>query len=95
MEKTRTLSGSRVRFALGKVVCPDPEEVPRQIDTELEIEGLVEFLSDYGKVESHFAIVRVKGIHVPLIVPVKKLEVIETNLENLTDSLTDGCNPVG
>ena len=73
MEKRDVSSGTRVRFALSRVICPDFEEVFRQTDSNLEIEGRIVFLSDYGKVPKHFAVVHVKGIHVPLIVPVKDL----------------------
>ena len=78
MEKTNLLSGTKVRFALGRVICPGLEEVLRRVDSELEIEGQVDFTSDCGRLESHFAIVRVKGIHVPLIVPVGQLEILAT-----------------
>lgn len=67
------LSGARVRFALSRVVCPDFDEVCRKTDSNLEVEGRIVFLSDYGKVRKHFAVVQVKGIHVPLIVPVEEL----------------------
>lgn len=79
MEKTKILSGTKVRFALGRVICPGLEEVLRRVDSELEIEGQVDFLSDCGRLESHFAIIRVKGIHVPLIVPVGQLKILETD----------------
>ena len=67
-------SGTRVRFALSRVICPDFDEVFRQTDSNLEVEGRVVFLSDYGKVRKHFAVVQVKGIHVPLIIPVEDLQ---------------------
>ena len=66
-------SGARVRFALSRVVCPDFDEVCRKTDSNLEVEGRIVFLSDYGKVQKHFAVVQVKGIHVPLIIPVEDL----------------------
>ena len=74
MENASVSSGARVRFALSRVMCPDFDEVCRQTDSNLEVEGRVVFLSDYGKVSKHFAVVQVKGIHVPLIVPVEDLE---------------------
>jgi len=55
-------------------VCPDFDEVCRKTDSNLEVEGRIVFLSDYGKAQKHFAVVQVKGIHVPLIIPVADLQ---------------------
>ena len=77
MESVSIEPGENVRFALGKVICPAPDELYQQIGSDLEIEGQVVFLSDYGKFRECFAIVQVKGIHVPLIVPVENLQLIE------------------
>ena len=74
MENVAVPSGTRVRFALSRVICPDIDEVFRQTDSKLEVEGQVVFLSDYGGLRQHFAIVQVQGIHVPLIVQVEDLE---------------------
>ena len=71
--------GESVRFALGEIICPGFDELCRQIDSDLEIEGQVVFLSDFGKLRQHFAIVQVKGIHVPLIVPVENLRLCNTS----------------
>ena len=80
MESISLQPGENVRFALGKVICPTPDELCEQIGSDLEIEGQVVFLSDYGKLQGHFAIVQVKGIHVPLIVPVENLQLIERSV---------------
>ena len=77
MENVSVENGGIVRFAMGKVVCPGFDELCKQISSDLEIEGQVAFLSDYGKIRGHFAIIQVKGIHVPLIVPVENLQVAE------------------
>ena len=77
MESVSLQPGENVRFALGKVICPGVDELCKQIDSGLEIEGQVVFLSDYGNVRGHFAIVQVKGIGVPLIVPVKSLQLVK------------------
>ena len=74
MENVSVEPGECVRFALGKVICPGIDELCRQIGSDLEIEGQIVFLSDYGKLRQHFAIVQVKGIHIPLIVPVENLK---------------------
>ena len=77
MENVSIENGGTVRFAMGKVICPGFDELCKQISSDLEIEGQVVFLSDYGKIRGHFAIIQVKGIHVPLIVPVESLQVVE------------------
>ena len=74
MENAAIPSGTRVRFALSRVMCPELEEVCKRIDSNLEVEGRIVFLSDYGNLRRHFAIVQVEGIHVPLIVPVEDLQ---------------------
>ncbi len=77
MESMSLQPGENVRFALGKVICPGLDELCEQIGSDLEIEGQVVFLSDYGKLRGYFAIVQVKGIYVPLIVPVENLQLTE------------------
>ena len=77
MKSVLLKSGQIVRFALGKVICPAIDELQKKMGSELEIEGQVVFLSDYGKVRGHFAIVQVKGMHVPLIVQTENLQFIE------------------
>ena len=77
MENISVENGGIVRFAMGKGICPGIEELCKQISSDLEIEGQVVFLSDYGKIRGHFAIVQVKGVHVPLVVPVENLQVAE------------------
>ena len=42
-------SGQTVRFALGKVTCPAVDELCKQMDSELEIEGQVVFLETVVK----------------------------------------------
>ena len=74
MEKVPILSGTRVRFALSRVMCPELDEVCKRIDSKLEVEGRIVFLSDYGSLRQHFAIVQVEGIHIPVIVPVEDLQ---------------------
>ena len=77
MENVLLKPGENFRFAVGKVICPALDDLCKQIGSDLEIEGQVVFLSDYGKVRGHFAIIQAKGIYVPLIVPVESLQVIK------------------
>ena len=74
MENVAIPSGTRVRFALSRVMCPELDEICKQIDSGLKVEGRVVFLSDYGDLKQHFAIVQVEGIHVPVVVPVDDLQ---------------------
>lgn len=74
MENVAIPSGTRVRFALSRVMCPELDEICKQIDSGLKVEGRVVFLSDYGDLQQHFAIVQVEGIHVPVVVPVEDLQ---------------------
>ena len=77
MESVSLKPGENVRFVLGKVIYPGLDELCKQISSDLEIEGQIVFLSDYGKLRGHFAIVQAKGIHMPLIVPVENVKLIE------------------
>ena len=94
MEMMPIQSGACVRFALSRVVCPDVDEVWRQIDSNLEVEGRIVFLSDYGRLKQHFAIVQVKGIHVPLIVPIEYLRIGE-GMEGQQSGLVNKSKAIG
>ena len=87
MESVSVEPGESVRFALGEAICPGIDELCRQIGSDLEIEGQIVFLSDYGKIGRHFAIVQVKGIHTPLIVPVANLQLSRPSVEESKQTL--------
>ncbi len=72
--KRSILPGKRASFKVGDVVCPDQMQILRQTGPELAISGTVLYLSDSGDRKNHFAIVDVRGIHTPLIVPVNRLQ---------------------
>ncbi len=95
MESVSLKPGENVRFALSEVICPAPDELYKQIGSGLEIEGQVVFLSDYGKLRGHFVIVQVKGIHVPLIVPVENLQLIERSGRAAKRTMTSKNKLVG
>jgi hypothetical protein len=61
------------RFRLSDVICPDRDQILKQITSELEVCGEVLFLSDSGDKKGHFAILEVKGIPVPLVVSLDHL----------------------
>ena len=87
MESLSIEPGENVCFALGKVICPGIDELCRQIGSDLEIEGQIVFLSDYGKLKRHFAIVQAKGIHIPLIVPIENLQLSRHSIEESKQTL--------
>ena len=61
------------RFRLNDVICPDHDQILKQVTSELEVCGEVLFLSDSGDKKGHFAIMEVKGIPVPLVVSLDHL----------------------
>lgn len=76
---TTLQSGSQIRFKLADVVCPDPQQVIREMTPAVEVTGQVVLLSDYGRRKDHFAIVTVQGLRSPLIVPVNQTTLVEAN----------------
>jgi hypothetical protein len=67
-------SGTRCRFRLSDVICPDKQQIVTQITPELEVAGEVVLLSDGGDKPEQYAIIEVEGIGAPLIVPVALLK---------------------
>lgn len=67
-------SGAKVTFRLSEVICPDVAQILRQVTPELRVSGEVSYFSDCGEKKQEFAIVDVKGVESPLIVPVSQLE---------------------
>ena len=68
-------SGWTVIFRLDNVICPQEEALLKKIGGELELSGKVTFISRQTDGESSFAVIRVKGITSPLIVPLENLRV--------------------
>ena len=69
-------SGTRCRFKLRDIICPDKEQVVTQITPELEVSGEIVLFSDSGDEPQQYAIIEVGGITAPLIVPVARLEAV-------------------
>jgi hypothetical protein len=65
----------RCSFRLADVLCPDLQQVLRQITAQMKISGEVVFMSDQGDRPDRFAIVNVEGVLSPLIVPAECLQV--------------------
>jgi hypothetical protein len=66
-------NGTRCRFKLCDVICPDKQQVVSQITPELEVTGEIVLFSDSGNEPEQYAIIEVGGIAAPLIVPVARL----------------------
>ena len=66
-------SGTRCRFRLSDVICPDRQQIVSQITPELEVSGEIVLFSDGGENPEQYAIIEVEGIGAPLIVPVARL----------------------
>ncbi len=67
-------SGSPVLFRLGDAICPETEQVLRQMSPDARVCGEIVFFSDCGDERAHFAIISAVGIDTPLVVPVTRLE---------------------
>ena len=67
-------AGSTVHFRLADAVCPRPDEVIECVSANLEVAGNVLYLSDAGERKDYYAIVEVRGIMSPIIVPIDQLK---------------------
>ena len=85
MDKGKLTSGSEVEFRLTSVVCPDMHTLFEQMTEERQVRGRIVFLSDYGQLRDHFAIIEVEGIIGPVIVPVSKLKTRAVEQAESTD----------
>ena len=73
MNRLAPHTGAHVSFRLAQVICPDVDEVVGRIDQELEITGQIVVLSDGPKGADQYAIIEVRGISQPVIVPMAVL----------------------
>lgn len=76
----------RCRIRLADVICPDRAQVLQQLTPDLEVEGEVVFLSDHGQEPERFAIVEVKGVLSPLIVPIEHVKFAARPVEETAGS---------
>lgn len=72
-------AGDRVRFRARDVFLPSPAGVLSPLPEETELEGTVLDFSDSGEKARYFAVVEVVRTQ-SLIVPVQKLEAVESSL---------------
>ncbi len=66
--------GQLVQFKLSDVHLPSLEEVLNRMTADTELNGVVTLLSDSGERQPAYAVIEVKGILMPIIVPVGCLQ---------------------
>lgn len=76
MADYRLHPGQIVKFRLGDIHLPEVAEVLARATEEVELEGSITLLSDHGEQRSAFAVIEVKGILMPLIVPTASLHLL-------------------
>ena len=86
-------SGTRCRFRLSDVICPDKQQVVSQITPELEVSGEIVLFSDGDGEPQQYAIIEVEGIAAPLIVPVARLNAM-VEQESAKEAPAAGKTPV-
>ena len=64
-----------MKFRLGDIHLPEVAEVLARATEDVELEGSITLLSDHGEQRSAFAVIEVKGILMPLIVPTASIHV--------------------
>ncbi len=79
-------SGWSVVFRLDNIICPQEKELLKKIGGELELSGKVTFINRQTDGENNFAVIRVKGIISPLIVPLENLRVVGIGSEKRATS---------
>ena len=76
MAEHRLHPGQIVKFRLGDIHLPEVAEVLARVTDEVELHGSITLLSDHGEQRSAFAVIEVKGILMPLIVPTASIHVL-------------------
>jgi hypothetical protein len=75
--RSDTDTGDKVRFQVSDIFLPSSAGLSAALNEEPELEGTIVDFSDSGSKARYFAVVEVVKTH-SLIVPVEKLEVVET-----------------
>ncbi len=65
--------GQKVRFKLKDIHLPSVKDVLHRMTPETELQGCISLLSDEGAAKSAYAVVEVKGILMPVIVPAGRI----------------------
>ena len=69
-------SGQSITFRMADVYAPPLPDLFKQITPNMELQGRVILLSDSGESQAAYALVEVKGVLLPLIVPASCLEAV-------------------
>ena len=82
MENTILQPGQKVRFKLRDIHLPPIQNVLDRMTPDTELQGCITLLSDEGLNKAAYAVVEVKGILMPIIVPANRIKaaVIEDEL---------------
>ena len=67
--------GQKVRFKLRDVHLPTVEDVLNRMTSETELQGSITLLSNEGAKKGSYAVVEVKGVLTPVIVPTSRASV--------------------
>ena len=74
MSYTSLQPGQKVKFKLRDVHLPAIQEVLDRMTPETELKGCITLLSDQGQNKSAYAVVEVRGILMPVIVPTSSVK---------------------
>jgi len=69
-----------VRFRVSDVFLPSQEELPAELSQSSEMDGEVVDFSDSGLEPRVFAVVRISGPQT-IVIPICRLEIVQTNSE--------------
>jgi hypothetical protein len=65
-----------VQFRLADIYFPEPAKVAMQLHNQDQIQGEVVDLSDSGANKDAYAVIEVKGLTQPLLVPVNRINAV-------------------
>jgi hypothetical protein len=68
-----SLQNRLVTFRISDVYFPDPNDVLQELHGDDVLQGQVVDVSDSGAQSEAFVVVRVEGIHQPVIVPARQI----------------------
>lgn len=76
MQNNQLQPGLKVQFRLGDIHLPEVAEVLNRMTEDTELQGSITLLSDAGEERAAFAVVEVKGVLMPIIVPASAIRVL-------------------
>lgn len=75
------LLNSRVEFLVKDIIHPDPAHVLSELYAQQCLAGEVVAVTDDGQEPGGFAVVRVEGLSEPVIMPLRKSQLISAGVE--------------